>query len=614
VLAIPVFAQAIPEKRVALVIGASRYQHIAPLDNPANDARLVAGALRASGFEVSELIDPADLASFGRAVQAFRAKAATADAAVIYFAGHGVEVGGQNWLLPTSVKAEAPEDLEFQAVRSGQLADAVRGARGVRLVILDACRNNPFAAQRGFNAGGRSVGARGLARSDDAGNVVVLMATAPGQTAADGRGQANSPFAQALASVMQTPGTRLSVLPTLVSERVRSATGAVQRPDQSGIWDSPDWAFVAASNGQQAVISRPTFSAATWGVTEQDLSKFYAPQVLDKVRIETRLAALRAAAASQDPYAQVILGMGYEAGRGVTKNEAEAVRLYRASAEAGNTRGMYELGASIYNATAGALDGELNLGWVRAAADRDNILALHLLANHFGYFGTSQTQASLRESAKLLQKLVTLGDPEATLSLALAYRDGRGVEKNQSETLRLLRQADSLSNGRATMFLAVFYAEGRGVTKSETEAFGLYLRAANLGDAEGQLLTGRGYETGKGIPQNPTEARKWYRAYLEPSLFDGSYEYNHDVGALVEDTATPLAIEVGMAELLRRVDRNSPSALTYLAEYRDKGIGGPRNPKEALRLARAALAATPQESDRITAQALVTKLTREGVR
>jgi hypothetical protein len=242
------------EVRVALVIGVSSYKSVQPLANPAKDARLIAQSLRATNFDVTEVIDP-DYAQFGQSIARFRLKAQKADVAVVYFAGHGVEVDGVNWLLPTTVVGSAPEDLQFEAIRAAAIADVVSPARTVRMVILDACRNNPFKTSRGWATGRRSFGSRGLAR-EAAGNVVVLMATQPGETAADGVGQANSPFAASLATLIREPALRLSSLPSRISREVRQRTGSEQAPDQQGIFDEPDWMFIAAPAAAPAAAVR----------------------------------------------------------------------------------------------------------------------------------------------------------------------------------------------------------------------------------------------------------------------------------------------------------------------------------------------------------------------
>ena len=129
--------------RVALVIGMSKYQTIPTLANTINDATAIAGKLEGLGFEVDRAID-LPLKNLVRTVSAFSFKSETSDIALIYFAGHGVELNGQNFLIPVDVKITKPSDVGGQAITLKQLLAAVENARKLRVVILDSCRNNPF--------------------------------------------------------------------------------------------------------------------------------------------------------------------------------------------------------------------------------------------------------------------------------------------------------------------------------------------------------------------------------------------------------------------------------------------------------------------------------------
>lgn len=240
-------------KRVALVIGVGGYANVPWLTNPPNDAKLIADALRRDGFTVVALTRPEELTrnALIASLNRFRAEASGAEAAVVYYAGHGVEVDGTNWLLPADTAAETPDDLEGTAIRASFVIKAVNGASKVRLVVLDACRNNPFARSRGWSTGTRAVAGGGLARQADLpSNVVLLLATQQGQTSADsgaGGATGNSPFARALAASLQKPGMTQARLPSALSQEMLAQSGIVQRPDQQGIIDEPDWQFVTAA-------------------------------------------------------------------------------------------------------------------------------------------------------------------------------------------------------------------------------------------------------------------------------------------------------------------------------------------------------------------------------
>src|SRR5262249_44304533 len=142
-IAVALPARADAQKRVALVIGNGGYQKVTHLANPAHDAEDVAASLTRLGFEVKTVID-ADFEGFRRALLEFGRTAPGADMAVFYFAGHGVEIDGNNWLMPTDVELKSDADARTEAIGLQSVMQAVAAARTLGLVMLDACRNNPF--------------------------------------------------------------------------------------------------------------------------------------------------------------------------------------------------------------------------------------------------------------------------------------------------------------------------------------------------------------------------------------------------------------------------------------------------------------------------------------
>lgn len=240
---------AFAETRVALVIGIAKYK-VRPLVNPPNDAKEVAKSLRQAGFEVTELIDP-DRQALLAARSGFAQKARGADVAIIYYAGHGVELADGNYLLPTDVNLADEESLKDSSVRSATLKEALGGAKLVRYLILDACRDNPFEKPA---AGNRSFGVRGglapeVPTTSTNEGVGILFATSARDTAADAPNKANSPFAEALAKLIVEPGLRLASLPGRIAKDVKQATGRDQVPDYSGILENAeDWAFIPGTD------------------------------------------------------------------------------------------------------------------------------------------------------------------------------------------------------------------------------------------------------------------------------------------------------------------------------------------------------------------------------
>jgi tetratricopeptide (TPR) repeat protein len=218
-----------PEKRTALVIGNSAYLNVPALRNPANDAKALAAALRKVGFgEVREVLD-AKLSDLVRALKDFGDQAAGADWAVIYFGGHGIEVGGVNYLIPVDATLEHQNHIEDEALPLSRVLSKVAGASRMQLVILDACRNNPFAAKmRMIGRQSRSVG-RGLASIEPESGVLVAYAARDGTTALDGDGD-NSPYAEALTKYLPEAGLEISLLFRKVRDEVLARTGRQQEP------------------------------------------------------------------------------------------------------------------------------------------------------------------------------------------------------------------------------------------------------------------------------------------------------------------------------------------------------------------------------------------------
>jgi formylglycine-generating enzyme required for sulfatase activity len=226
-------ADAVPEeKRVALVIGIGKYQFAPQLPNPDNDARRMAEALRRVKFEVDELYDP-DYRTLSRSLRAFGLKAQKADAALVFYAGHGVQVDHDNYIIPVDAKLEREHDLLYEALSLDLFLGEISQAKKVGILLLDACRNNPFVERmsRSYSVAGRAAGVqKGLARVDKVPrNTIVAMATRADEIAEDGDGQ-NSPFTQAILAHLQIPGLELSLFFRSVRDTVLKATNYRQEP------------------------------------------------------------------------------------------------------------------------------------------------------------------------------------------------------------------------------------------------------------------------------------------------------------------------------------------------------------------------------------------------
>jgi len=224
---------ALAERRVALVVGNSQYRGPGlALSNPRNDATDVAASLRALGFDVIEALD-ADKRNLDWNLQKFARAATDADAVLFFYAGHAMQFQGRNYLTPIDAELEDEISLRYQMVSMDDVRAALDRATGVKIMILDACRNNPLAErlERRLHGQDRSVGnVRGLARIDKTQGMVVAYATAADDVAQDGTGR-NSPFTAALLNRMKEPGLEIEMMFRRVTADVSTRTGGRQRPE-----------------------------------------------------------------------------------------------------------------------------------------------------------------------------------------------------------------------------------------------------------------------------------------------------------------------------------------------------------------------------------------------
>ena len=225
-IALPSAAQA---KRAALVIGNSAYMHADTLANPKNDASDFAGVLAKSGFEVIAAFD-LDKASFERKIRDFAAALSDSDAGVFFYAGHGLQVAGRNYLVPVDAELATAESIEFEMVQLDVIQRIMERHTTTNILFLDACRNNPFARNLARAMGTRSVEiARGLAPVESGVGTLISFSTQPGNVASDGAGR-NSPFAGALVKRVANSNEDLSAILIDVRNDVRKQTENKQVP------------------------------------------------------------------------------------------------------------------------------------------------------------------------------------------------------------------------------------------------------------------------------------------------------------------------------------------------------------------------------------------------
>jgi carboxyl-terminal processing protease len=264
------------EPRVALVIGNSNYgPEIGRLTNPANDAALIASALKQTGFSVITVID-ADQRKMKRAIADFGEKLADAGpkaTGLFYYAGHGIQSQGKNYLIPLGAAIEREADVNIESVTADDVMQQMDfAANNVNIIILDACRNNPVA--RSFRSAGRGLA---LMQPESVRGTFIAYSTSPGQTAADGSGK-NSPYSAALASAIVKPGVGIEEAFRDVRAKVMAATNDKQIPWDSSSLTAPFFfkasQFNTASQAAPAPAAQPVPTAATSGDAEEKLWKY----------------------------------------------------------------------------------------------------------------------------------------------------------------------------------------------------------------------------------------------------------------------------------------------------------------------------------------------------
>ena len=246
----PASLSAEPTKRVALVVGNAAYKHSTPLSNPVNDAEDIAKALSELGFQVTKRVDVDKVAMDG-ALREFTGDLKGAALGLFFYAGHGLQVNGQNHLVPIDARLDTASTLEFETVRLDTVQRAMESETVTNLLFIDACRDNPLLRNLARSMGTRSnaIG-RGLAVQEAGSGTLISFSTQPGNTALDGVGGRNSPYAAALVKHIQSPGSSLPVTLIRVRNDVMQSTAKRQVPWEHSALTTE--LVLAASGGEVA--------------------------------------------------------------------------------------------------------------------------------------------------------------------------------------------------------------------------------------------------------------------------------------------------------------------------------------------------------------------------
>jgi uncharacterized caspase-like protein len=361
----PAFA----EKRVALVLGNAAYQNVAPLANPVNDSARIAATLKAAGFDVVDSRRDLPAAETKRALRDFADRARDADIAVVYYAGHGIEVNGSNYLIPVDARLERDTDVYDEALSLDRVLIAIEPAKKLRLVILDACRDNPFAKSMKRTVATRAIG-RGLAMVEPTSpNVLIAYSAKAGSTAVDGDGS-NSPFTAALAQHIAKPGLDVRRAFGFVRDEVLRSTGNRQEPFVYGSLGGEDVPLVPAPKaapaadapalGAQAEVRRDYELAVQLGnknainaFLQRNPDGFYADLArlqLDKIGAEEiRVAATEKARLAEQERARLVAEGAQKSVQSKAEADVRAAEQARIAAEKANQTAQDQAAAAEQN-------------------------------------------------------------------------------------------------------------------------------------------------------------------------------------------------------------------------------------------------------------------------
>jgi uncharacterized caspase-like protein len=322
-------------KRIALVVGNSKYRDVTPLANPANDAHLMAKTLQALGFTLiggGAQVD-LDKAGFDRAVVDFGNAAQGADVALFYYAGHGLQVNGANYLVPVDANPHKQADVDFQMLDVDLVLRQMESANArLNLVILDACRNNPFAGR-----GLRAIGG-GLAQMQAPAGTLISFATQPGNVALDGA-NGHSPFTRALSQVLPQRGLDIFRAFNQVGLMVSEDTHDEQQPWLSSSPIRGDFYFAGPPGPDPAIVERSRFEAAeklgTRAAWESFLAAYKTGYFADLARSERdQMIAQAQAAATAAAQAKAAIAAAAKAAAAEATAKAEAAAQAKAAAAA----------------------------------------------------------------------------------------------------------------------------------------------------------------------------------------------------------------------------------------------------------------------------------------
>ena len=528
------------QNRVALIIGNGNYQNVAPLPTTLNDAGDIAQSFERLGFATTKLFN-ASYDDFRRAIRKFNELTQNAEVAVIYFGGHGLQAGGENWLLPVDADLRTSLDIAQESLALNSLMQSVGRVSVLGMVILDANRSNPFAARMQQTGQTRSVD-RGLARVEPTqNNVLVAYASKDGTTNED-RGGRNSPYAAALLRYLESPGLDVNFMFRKVRDDVLSHTNRRQQPFVYGsLPNKPIYLKERSISLPPTEVKNEVVPAdeAIWPTIKDSTDKSLFVDFLNKfpssLHANEAGTKLKSLDTPVDTTAVVASRQTNPVPTDAGNVIADCDRLAASPLDSGrpkNTAGV-ELNKIAVVAAGRACDEAMRRSpdvarfpfqAARVAIARGDYAAARDLYEKASALGSSLAMYTLgllysegkivpldyAEARQWYTKAVALNSAFAMPELATLCEKGLGGPEDPAEALRLYRAAATAGDRVSMTKVGNFYEAGLGVRQDYSEAIRWYKKSAERGDAAAMRQLGRLYESGRGVPKNAAEARQWY--------------------------------------------------------------------------------------------------------
>lgn len=543
-------------KRVALLIGNEKYEATSQLNNPANDVELMKASFEDAGFDSVTTVHDVGRQDMVKALRDFEDLATGADVAIVYYSGHGMEMNGQNFLLPTDVQLKTDKDIEDEAIGLDRVQRSLEGATKLKLVILDACRNNPFEQSMTRSISTRAV-SRGLARVEpESADLLVAFASKAGTVALDGEGR-NSPFATALAKYLTEPGVDVRIALGKVRDEVVSVTNRGQEPFVYGslggaqiFLNIKEVNINITNNGEQLSPNSQSAAAADWqnirDLADKDLiAAFLAKHGSDpvyKMLAEKKLKLLAEAeqtsSATPDEIAWDALKQSTDAAALTrflerypdSKHKVEAeqqiaalepqkgLNISQTGKDTQASRDCYLLAGEPQSMPGFVGVNFLKLDSARALTacaqavneNPDDMMLVNMLGR------AQDAGRDYVEARHNYQKAADGGNMYALTNLAWfsVYGTDGAVDVDQGK--RMFEQAAKAGNAYGQASLGWLYREGYGgIAQDYDEAARWYQLAADQGYANAMATVGWFYREGLGLPKDLAQSLSWYKKAAE---------------------------------------------------------------------------------------------------